>query len=178
MGIRFGELNSTAPLGRLGDYFSGAGVTQIRAQDFPESSHCLRISDPTGQLALVLECDPTAALNGDFLFSHGQGPLIRVENARYWLEVDGALWFETNEAIERAQTGDCLFVFKLANGRSLVVVAACGSTLENQLFWLFDLPREFCGGFVAADATSFVQKAVRTPETIILANLELVAEPV
>jgi hypothetical protein len=94
------------------------------------------------------------------------------------LGADGTLEIPVNEVTERVRSGDSVFLLRQSSGKMLIVFAAFGSTLENQLCWLFDLPREFFGGFVAADAISFAQKGVGIPESIVLANLGLVPEPV
>ncbi len=52
------------------------------------------------------------------------------------------LYFPTNEVMELAQEGDTMFIAKRTDDTLLIVITASGTTLENQLHWLFGIPRQ------------------------------------
>ena len=57
------------------------------------------------------------------------------------------LYFRSNPIMELASEGDLLIVTKRPNGDIMIVVVAAGSTVENQLLWLFGVPVQIGTGF-------------------------------
>lgn len=52
------------------------------------------------------------------------------------------LYFKSNSIIELARTGDLLIVARRPSGEIMIIIVAAGSTVENQLLWLFDVPAQ------------------------------------
>lgn len=177
MAYRYAEFDHIAPLGRLGDYFSGLFVWRLADQDLMPASSILRISDPAGHLPLDFAQTGHHTETADFLWVDEDGTFLQAENSAFFLNSCGDISFSTNEAIEQARAGDPLFLLARPRSKPLVAVTPKGSTLENQLLWLFDLPRE-SGGFAVADPMSFAPKPIGIPESIVLASLGLVPTPV
>ena len=48
--------------------------------------------------------------------------------------------FKSNPVMEIANEGDLLIIAKRPSGELLIIVVAKGSTVENQLLWLFGVP--------------------------------------
>jgi hypothetical protein len=61
------------------------------------------------------------------------------------------LYFKANAVMELASERDLLVIGLRADGEILFIVAPEGSTLENQIAWLFGLDGELGGGFRFAD---------------------------
>lgn len=57
------------------------------------------------------------------------------------------LYFRSNPVMELANAGDLLIVARRQTGDILIIVAASGSTVENQLLWLFGLSEEIGTNF-------------------------------
>lgn len=57
--------------------------------------------------------------------------------AQHKTRTEYRLYFGSNEVIDRAVTGDTLFVARTANAKLLILVAKADSTIEGQLCWLF-----------------------------------------
>ena len=61
------------------------------------------------------------------------------------------LYFRSNPVMELANEGDLLFIAKRPSGELMIVVVAEGSTVENQLLWLFGVPIQIGLGFEYRD---------------------------
>jgi hypothetical protein len=57
------------------------------------------------------------------------------------------LYFRSNSVMELARAGDLLVVTKRPSGEIMVIVVSAGSTVENQLLWLFNVPIQIGTGF-------------------------------
>jgi hypothetical protein len=178
MAIRFERVSRAATLGRLGDYFLGATMVRLKDKDVRAVSRGICICYNVGQEALAGQQGAPRTVSAVLIRNDEHRSFLQVVDVALCLGADETLEIPVNEVTERVRSGDSVFVLRQSSGKMLIVFAAFGSTLENQLCWLFDLPREFLGGFVAADATSFAQKGVGIPESIVLANLGLVPDPV
>lgn len=52
------------------------------------------------------------------------------------------LYYSDNSVTERMREGDLLFLALQRNGSLLVIVTPAGSTIQNQILWLFSLPQQ------------------------------------
>jgi hypothetical protein len=177
MAFRFSEFDHLAPLGRLGDYFARLAAWRLAAPDFSDALHILRVADPLGQLPFVLGRTGPITLTVDILWVDDEGMFFQVETAEFPLDASGDLAFSANEVTERARIGDSLFVLARPLGNFLVAFTPNGSTLDNQLRWMFDLPQG-SAGFAVANPATFASKSIGIPETIVLASLGLVQAPI
>lgn len=57
------------------------------------------------------------------------------------------LYFRSNPVMELAGTDDLLIVAKRPSGDLMVIIVSAGSTIENQLLWLFGVPVQIGIGF-------------------------------
>jgi hypothetical protein len=176
MAFRFSEFDQLTPLGRLGDYFAGLAAWRLVALDFGDALHILRFADPLEELPFVLGRTGPISLTADILWVDDEGVFFHVETADFSLNASGDLAFSANEATERARISDSLFVSARPLGNFLVVFTPNGSTLDNQLRWMFDLPHD-SAGFAVANPATFASKSIGIAETIVLASLGLVQAP-
>lgn len=52
------------------------------------------------------------------------------------------LYFPTNAVTELANAGDLMIIAKRTNGSIMIIIASSGTTMENQLLWLFGIPHQ------------------------------------
>ena len=57
------------------------------------------------------------------------------------------LYFRSNPIMELASTGDLLIVARRSSGEIMIIIVSAGSTVENQLLWLFGVPVQIGTGF-------------------------------
>lgn len=55
------------------------------------------------------------------------------------------LYYPTSRVMEAANAGDLIIIGKMTDDTLLMVIAAAGSTVENQLLWLFDINESLLG---------------------------------
>jgi hypothetical protein len=178
MADRLGATGRVPSLGRLGDYILGAAMMRLSGEDFQEGECGVHIRAAMGQMARALNGGASIARSADFLRHDDNRAYLLVEDAGFSLTANGTLGLPLNDVTERARAGDSVFLLNQINGKMLIVFAAPESTLENQLCWLFDVPREFGGKFAVADPKTFAIKAIEFPALIVMASLGLVPEPV
>jgi hypothetical protein len=178
MADRTKRMAHLAPLGRLGDYVLGAAIVRLTREDFQSISRGMCISADLGQLLMAWNLGAPMTASADFLSNDDQVSFLQVEDAALSLDANGTLEIFANDVTERARAGDSVVLLKQTSGKMLIVFSAFGSTLENQLCWLLDVPREFGDRFAVANPKVFAAKAIGFPELMVLASLGLVPEPV
>ena len=52
------------------------------------------------------------------------------------------LYFPTTDVSELAKAGDTLFIAKRSDDSLMIIIASSGTTIENQLFWLFGISEQ------------------------------------
>lgn len=52
------------------------------------------------------------------------------------------LYFPTNEVMDLAQEGDSVFIARRTDNTLMIIITASGTTLENQLYWLFGISKQ------------------------------------
>ncbi len=52
------------------------------------------------------------------------------------------LYFKSNSVMELASIGDLLIVARRPSGEIMIIIVSAGSTVENQLLWLFGVPAQ------------------------------------
>lgn len=86
------------------------------------------------------------------------------------------LYFPTNDVTELARPGDLLFVAKRTDGTVLSIIVSSGSTVENQLLWLFAVPVQDGKMFVFQDFQDEEDKEVDFAVRFILEELGIEIE--
>lgn len=134
--------------GYLSDYFSGVAVKRLREVEVnPKSSnqHELNGAGPLKQLLTTEEFYNRPAT---FIWLGGENEGVSEEGWLSWYDArkrqahrspEWRLYYPANAVMELASPGDLLVIARLADGRVALVVTPQGTTLENQLIWLFGL---------------------------------------
>lgn len=82
-------------------------------------------------------------------------------------------YFPTTEVSKRAKVGDSLFICKRTDDTLLIIIAKKDSTIENQLYWLFDLNEEDAERFIGKTEFSSGDKQIEFAVRMILEQIEL-----
>jgi len=61
------------------------------------------------------------------------------------------LYFPSNEVTELACEGDSLFIARRTDDTLLLIIAASDTTIDNQLYWLFDITKQLDFGYTVQD---------------------------
>jgi len=134
--------------GYLSDYFSGVAAKRLREVEVnPQKSnqHELNGAEPLKRLLTLNEFYNRPA---SFIWLGGENEGISAEGWVSWYDArknnpnraaEWRLYYPNNAVMELASAGDILIVARLADDRLAFVVAPQGTTLENQLLWLFGL---------------------------------------
>ena len=80
-------------------------------------------------------------------------------------------YFPTTEVSKRAKVGDSLFICKRTDDTLLIIIAKKDSTIENQLYWLFDLNEEDAERFIGKTEFSSGDKQIEFAVRMILEQI-------
>lgn len=86
------------------------------------------------------------------------------------------LYFRSNPVMELASTGDLLIVARRTSGEVMIIIATAGSTVENQLLWLFSVPVQIGTGFEYREFEDDEDSEVDFAARYILDELGIVIE--
>lgn len=160
--------------GRLSDYFRGVvfkTLSAVEADGLVSNQHEY---NGTNALKRVFGLEQPQTIATRFLLL-GDGVGATVEEgfltwydarAKHPTRSEYRLYFPTNAVTSQARAGDALFIAMRPDGRAMVIIAPSGSTVANQLIWLFGVDeqrgldfeaREFDDG---AAETGFVARLI------------------
>ena len=80
-------------------------------------------------------------------------------------------YFPTTEVSKRAKAGDSLFICKRTDDTLLIIIAKKDSTIENQLYWLFDLNEKDADRFIGKTEFSSGDKQIEFAVRMILEQI-------
>jgi EcoRII C terminal len=141
--------------GSLSDHFTGIIAKRLSAVEVdPARSHQHEFNG-TSALRKLLGNETFIERNSRFLWLGGENEGISDDAPVSWYDARAAhptrtewrLYFKDNAVMQAAAIGDLLVVGRRANGEILFLVAPDGSTLENQIAWLFGLDGALGAGF-------------------------------
>ncbi len=88
------------------------------------------------------------------------------------------LYFPTTDVSELANAGDLMLVAKRTTGDLMIIIAASGSSIENQLLWLFRIPLQMGFDFTVQDIKDGEDKEIDFAVRFILDELGIdIEEP-
>lgn len=88
------------------------------------------------------------------------------------------LYFPTTDVSELAQAGDLLLVARRPDETIMIIIAAAGTTIENQLLWLFGIQGQTAMGFTLVEVQEDDDRKVDFAVRFILEELGIdVEEP-
>ena len=135
--------------GYLNKYFSGVAVkrlSEVETNLTVSNQHEYNAKKPMDKLFGTEE--PRKEFISSFLYIgdditiHSDGKMTWYDaRYRHPTRTEWRLYFQTTEVSRQAKTGDSLFICKKTDGTLLIIVAQKDSTIENQLYWLFGVPK-------------------------------------
>jgi hypothetical protein len=87
------------------------------------------------------------------------------------------LYFPTTDVSEKATAGDTMYIARRTTDNSImIIIASAGSTIENQLSWLFGITAQTQMGFTLNEIDDFSDKQVDFAVRFILEELGIEVE--
>lgn len=141
--------------GSLSDHFAGIVTKRLSAVEADtERSHQHEFNG-TGALRQLLGGERIERMMARFIWLGGENEGITDDAPVTWYDArerhptrsEWRLYFQSNAVMELASADDLLVVARRAGGEIMFIIAPNGSTLENQIAWLFGLDRDLGPGF-------------------------------
>lgn len=141
--------------GSLSDHFTGIVAKRLSAVEADtERSHQHEFNG-TGQLRQLLGGERIDRMMARFIWLGGENEGITDDAPVTWYDArerhptrsEWRLYFQSNAVTEAASAGDLLVVARRPGGDLMFIIAPNGSTLENQIAWLFGLDHGLGAGF-------------------------------
>ena len=141
--------------GSLSDHFTGIVAKRLSAVEADtERSHQHEFNG-TGQLRQLLGGERIDRMVARFIWLGGENEGITDDAPVTWYDArerhptrsEWRLYFQSNAVTEAASAGDLLVVARRPGGDLMFIIAPNGSTLENQIAWLFGLDHGLGAGF-------------------------------
>lgn len=131
--------------GFLSDYFAGIAFKRLSAVEaslLRSNQHEFNGSQP---LKRLLGAPARTEYPAVFIWIGGEQDAITEQGFLTWYESrkpprsEHRLYFPTNPVCAAAKEGDALFLAKRTDNSLMAIVVPAGSTVQNQLMWLFGL---------------------------------------
>lgn len=150
--------------GQLSDYFEGVVVKRLSAvETSPETSNQHELNGAAA-LRQLLGPDDRKNIPASFVWLGQEQEAITVEDTVSWYDArrnhptrtEYRLYYPSNEITMMMREGDVFFLALCRDGSAIVIVVPVGSTIQNQLLWLFGLEDqpEFNFAFQGVDSAA------------------------
>lgn len=141
--------------GSLSDHFTGIVAKRLSAVEADTERSNQHEFNGTGQLRQLLGGERIDRMMARFIWLGGENEAITDDAPVTWYDArerhptrsEWRLYFQSNAVTEAASAGDLLVVARRPGGDLMFIVAPDGSTLENQIAWLFGLDHGLGAGF-------------------------------
>lgn len=142
--------------GLLSDYFDGVAVKTLSAVEVDTSKSHQHEFNGVTSLKKIFGGQERQEFPTRFVWLGEEQEGISEDGTLTWYDSrrkhptrsEYRLYFPTTSVSELAGKGDTLFIARRTNGSVLVIVTPAGSTIQNQLLWLFDLEDQLTLDFV------------------------------
>jgi hypothetical protein len=172
--------------GHLSEYFAGIAAKRLSAVEadlFRSNQHEFNGVDGLKQLFGQAEGKQTFPAKFIYLTDHDDEPVLS-EGFLTWYDArekhpkrsEHRLYFPTTAVSECAAAGDLMVLGRRPDGSMLVVVAANGSTVLNQIQWLFGLSNLEFPGFSIREELETEQDRIAFASRVILEEIGVVVE--
>ena len=141
--------------GSLSDHFTGIVAKRLTAVEADTAVSNQHEFNGVAALKELLGSERFERRPSRFLWLGGENESISDDAPVTWYDArerhetrtEWRLYFKSNAVMEAASAGDLLVVGRRPDGDVLFLIAPQGSTLENQIAWLFGLDGELGAGF-------------------------------
>lgn len=96
---------------------------------------------------------------------------------RHETRTEYRLYYPKNSVTSLARAGDTLFIASRTGGGALAIVTHSGTTIENQLIWLFGLPEQPEMQFSLAETATKANRTIGFVEDMILREIGIEPPP-
>lgn len=137
--------------GYLSQYFDGVAAKRLTAVEADTETSNQHEFNGTKELKLVLGegTGEKVTFPTTFLWLGNENEGISSDGFVTWYDARRAhptrseyrLYFPTTDVSRLARENDMMFIAKRSNGTVMIIITSNGSTIENQLFWLFNLQK-------------------------------------
>lgn len=137
--------------GYLSQYFDGVAAKRLSAVEADTETSNQHEFNGTKELKLVLGegTGERVTFPTTFLWLGNENEGISSDGFVTWYDARRAhptrsehrLYFPTTDVSRLARENDMMFIAKRSNGTVMIIITSNGSTIENQLFWLFNLQK-------------------------------------
>lgn len=134
--------------GYLSQYFESVAAKKLSAVEAdPGKSHQHEFNGTKELQSVLGKCGAKQQFPAIFLWFGSENEGISSDGSVTWYDArlnhptrsECRLYFPTTDVSELAREGDVMFIAKRTDGTVMIIITANGSTIENQLFWLFGL---------------------------------------
>lgn len=141
--------------GSLSDHFTGVAAKRLTAVEADTAVSNQHEFNGVTALRALLGSEKFEQRQSRFIWLGGERESISDDAPVTWYDArerhptrtEWRLYFKSNAVMEAAAAGDLLVVGRRPDGDVMFLVAPQGSTLENQIAWLFGLEGELGAGF-------------------------------
>jgi hypothetical protein len=145
--------------GHLSQYFEAVAakrLTAVEADPKNSNQHEFNGTVALKKMLGTYETGETTNFNSRFIYMGEKDETVTSDGTLSWYDSrfekprasEWRLYFKNTDVSEMARPGDLLILGKRTDGTILTIVAAAGSTAENQLLWLFDVPVQEGNSFI------------------------------
>lgn len=133
--------------GYLSQYFTAVAVKKLSAVEVDEKVSHQHEFNGSSELKKVIWESERTEFETKFLWIGDENEGISDEGKVTWYDSrishpvrsEFRLYFKGNECMSLAMPDDTLFIARRTDNSLLIIIARGGSTIENQLYWLFGL---------------------------------------
>lgn len=173
--------------GHLSQYFTGVAMKRlsaVEADPFRSNQHEFNGAEPLMRLFGQATEKKTFPARFIYLNDHDEEPVI-AEGFVTWYDArekhptrsEHRLYFPTSVVSECAAQGDVLVIGRRPDGSVLVVVAENGSTIANQIQWLFGITDLAHPGFSVREELETEQDRLEFASRLVLESIGVPVEP-
>lgn len=176
--------------GYLSQYFEAVAAKRLTAVEVNKkvsNQHEFNGTAGLKQVLGVYDTGETSRFPAQFVWMGEENETITAEGTLSWYDsrfkdatraAEWRLFYPANDVMEMALEGDLLFIAKRTDGTLLSVIVAAGTTVENQMLWLFGVPVQTGKSFVYQDIGDEDDREVDFAVRFILEELGIdVEEP-
>ncbi|MDE1174527.1 MAG: type II restriction endonuclease [Parvibaculaceae bacterium] len=136
--------------GQLSDYFEGIVVKRLSAVETTPALSNQHEFNGTAPLRQMMGDADRRNIPTRFIWLGQEQEAITIEGRVSWYDArrkhptrtEYRLYYDSNEVTEMMAAGDAFFLAMCRDGSAMVIITPDGTTIQNQLLWLFALEQQ------------------------------------
>jgi hypothetical protein len=173
--------------GYLSQYFEAIAAKRLSAVEVDcsvSNQHEFNGSTALKQVLGTSDTGETKYFLTQFIWMGEENETITADGSMSWYDsrygkpraAEWRLFYPSNDVLDMAHEGDLLIIAKRTDGTVLSIIVAAGSTVENQLLWLFGVPVQTGKTFIYQDIHNGEDREVDFAVRFILEELGIEIE--